>query len=113
MDDAFVVDEAAGPNLDGGATRARVDDKLAAPARDDAHRVLERERRDAVLALDRKQLRQRAGAGMRLDRLARGHREALGAQGLAARLVGSRPERARTRVVCGKSVAVRVDPGGR
>src|SRR3546814_11080532 len=49
MDDAFVVDEAAGPNLDGGATRARVADKLAAPTRNDAPRVPTRQRRTAAL----------------------------------------------------------------
>ena len=90
LDGAVVEREAGGAQLDGGAMRPGVGKQDAAGGVSEIERFLERERAVAVLARHLVEPRLGAGRGMGGDGAAAEHDEALGPDGLEARVVGAR-----------------------
>src|SRR3546814_3629135 len=100
MDSAVVVGETARPALDGGAARLTIDQHLRAALVDLSQSVVERQRLQPILTLDRHERRLCRRAGMGVDWRARNHGEALGLQCLEPQLIGAAGDR-------------RLDAGGR
>src|SRR3546814_6014935 len=74
-DSAVVVGETARPALDGGAARLTIDQHLRAALVDLSQSVVERQRLQPILTLDRHERRLCRRAGMGVDWRARNHGE--------------------------------------
>ncbi len=99
FDLAIIKHDAARRDLDGGSAGALVDEQLCARIAEFGESCVERHRPVAPALVDREQAGFRAGARIRVDRLAIDDDEALGAQRLQPGVIGSRGDRT-------------LDPGG-
>src|SRR3546814_19967338 len=93
MDSAVVVGETARPALDGGAARLTIDQHLRAALVDLSQSVVERQRLQPILTLDRHERRLCRRAGMGVDWRARNHGEALGLQCLEPQPISTAGDR--------------------
>ena len=85
---AIIVDQTARAQFDCRAPGAGVDHQFGIAIHCHGQRPLEHNRLDPVFAIDGQEVGHRSGAGMGVDGLAVGDREAFGTQGFEAHFIG-------------------------